>query len=71
MKAYVMADEDIIDVVVSDNSTSITFQLSDNRHYSSVILQINTFVENYTISLGPISKVNIHITMDYCHWNQV
>ena len=68
MNAYVMANGDIIYIVVRDNSNSITFQLPDNKYYNSVILHINTSVANYTISLGPMSKVNIHI-IDKSHYN--
>ena len=72
MKAYVMANGDIIYIVVPNTSSSITFQWPDNRNYNSVILHINTSVVNYTISLGPIRKVSIHITISafmYLHEN--
>ena len=51
-----LVDREIVNIVGQDNSTSITFQLPDNRHYNSVILQINISKEIYTISFCVISK---------------
>ena len=59
MKALVLADGEIVNIVGHDKITSITFQLSDNRHYNSVILHINTSREIYTISFGIVSKYKI------------
>ena len=54
-----LADGEIVNIVEHDNSTSITFQLPDNRHYITVILQINISMEIYTISFGAISKLKV------------
>ena len=56
-----LADREIVNIVGQDNSTSITFQLPDNRHYNSVILQINISKEVYTISFGVISKYKVYL----------
>ena len=52
-----LADGEIAIIVGHDNSTSITFQLPDNRHYNSVILHINTSMEIYDISFGSLSRL--------------